>query len=213
MQSGLRGICFVLCSSSVLLSGCTTLPWSATESERVTGLLEKRGEAWSLNSCRGDMTLNLNDTVALERLFHRVAQPGQIAIFADMEGRMRGDNALSSPQVLRMQSTGRGCANEPQSGQWIARGLDNSWRLVVDQQGMRFDGVADQQSGPVRIIAESLPDGSMSFRGAEDDSLELWLYPQDCFDNTGDFRHLTATLTLDGKRLNGCAFKGPDATP
>ena len=213
MHPGLRAICFALCGSSVLLSGCSSLPWSSAESERVSGLLEKHGDGWTIERCRDDSSVNLKDTTVLDRLFHRVAQPGQIAIFADIEGHARGDNALRSPQVLRMQSTGRGCADEPPAGQWIAWGIDDSWRLVVDQQGIRFDGVADQESGPVRMIAESLPDGSMSFRGAEDDDLELWLYPQDCFDNSGDYRHLTATLSVNGRRLNGCAYKGIDAAP
>lgn len=177
----------------------------------MVGLLEKNGERWTIERCRDGSNVALEETAALERLFQRVAQPGQMAIFADIEGRARGESRLSATQVLRLQSTGRGCADEPQSGQWIARGIDDSWRLVVDQQGIRFDGLEDQESGPVRMIAESLPDGSMSFRGAEDTDLELWLYPQDCFDNAGDYRHLTATLSVDGRRLNGCAYKGTDA--
>ncbi len=213
MRPGLRAVCLALCGSSVLLSGCSSLPWSSGESERVVGLLEKNGDSWTIERCREGSRVGLEEASALDQLFQRVAQPGQLAIFADIEGSVRGEGRLHPTQVLRMQSSGRGCAEEPQSGQWIARGLDESWRLVVDQQGIRFDGLEDQDSGPVRIIAESLPDGSMSFRGAEDTDLELWLYPQACFDNSGDYRHLKATLSFNGKRLNGCAYKGTDAAP
>ncbi|WP_150302372.1 hypothetical protein [Pseudomonas profundi] len=210
MRLGLRAVCFALCGSSVLLSGCASLPWSSAESDRVVGLLERNGDEWTVQRCRDDSIVNVEGAAAVEQLFQRVAQPGQIAIFVDIEGTVRDDRLLTS-RVLRMQSTGRGCADEPQSGQWIARGIGDSWRLVVDRQGIRFDGLADQEAGPVPMIAESLPDGSMSFRGAEGNDLELWLYPQHCFDNAGDYRHLTATLTVDGRRLNGCAYKGTDA--
>lgn len=210
MRLGLRAVCFALCGSSVLLSGCSSLPWSSSESDRVVGLLESTEDGWTVQRCRDDYIINVAGATIVEPLFQRVAQPGQIAIFVDVEGMLR-DDRLSIRRVLRMQSTGRGCADEPQSGQWIARGIDDSWRLVVDGRGIRFDGLADQEAGPVRMIAESLPDGSMSFRGAEGDDLELWLYPQDCFDNAGDYRHLTATLTVNGRRLNGCAYKGMDA--
>lgn len=211
MRLGLRAVGFVLCGSSVLLSGCSSLPWSSVENERVTGLLEKSEKGWTIQRCGNDSIAQLGETAKVDSLFQRVAQPGQIAIFADIQGSKRGRGALRVDQVVRMQSTGRGCADEPQAGQWIARGIDDSWRLVVGPDGMRFNGVADQGAGPVRVISESLPDGSMSLRGADDDDLELWLYRQDCFDNSGDYRHMTATLTVNGRRLNGCAYKGAEA--
>ena len=211
MRLGLGAVCFVLCGSSVLLSGCSSLPWSSVEAERVTGLLEKSEEGWTIQRCRDGSNVRLGDTTKIESLFQRVAQPGQVAIFADMEVSQRGSGSFRAGQVLRMQSSGRGCADEPQAGQWIVWGIDDSWRLVVGPQGIRFSGVADQESGPVRVVSESLPDGAMSVRGADDDDLELWLYPQDCFDNSGRYRHMTATLTVNGRRLNGCAYKGADA--
>ena len=85
--------------------------------------------------------------------------------------------------------------------------IEKAWSLAIASQGIQFTGEESEEVGPVSIISELLPDGSMSFRSERDATLELWLYPQDCFDHSGDFKHYTATLVVKGKRLSGCAYK------
>ncbi len=200
--------------AGVVATGCST--WSersGVEVQRVAGLLENRESQWQLQPCDGDNALVVSDEGELQTLFERVAQPGQTAIFADLEGRVRADWSMSVQRILRMESTGLGCATQAAAGEhWIAEGLNRDWRVVIDRQGMEFTDEQNQSAGPVGMIAEQLPDGSMSFRAEQDSTLELWLYPQPCFDYSNDFRHLRATLVINGKRMNGCAFEGT-ATP
>jgi uncharacterized membrane protein len=192
------------------LFGCST--WSERgeiEARRVSGLLEHHQGQWHLQPCDQSTQLVVADAGELDDLFNRVAQPGQTAIFVDLEGLVRADWSMTVRRVLRMESAGRGCAAEQAvSEHWVAESLNRDWRMVIDREGMEFTDEQNQATGPVAMISEQLPDGVMSFRSEQDASLELWLYPRQCFDYANDFRHLAATLIVDGKRMNGCAYKG-----
>ncbi|WP_304639787.1 hypothetical protein [Pseudomonas sp.] len=191
-------------------AGCST--WSERgeiESRRVSGLLENRQGQWHLEPCNQEQELIIADAGELDTLFDRVTQPGQTAIFVDLEGTVRADWSMRVERILRMESAGRGCAAERAATEhWVAESLSRDWRMVIDRQGIEFTDEQNQATGPVAMISEQLPDGVMSFRSEQDAALELWLYPQQCFDYVNDFRHLTATLIVDGKRMNGCAYKG-----
>lgn len=201
---------FVLGASVVAASGCAMLPGGSFSAgdERLTGLLHHQDGQWQVTPCGSEAPVALAETERVQRLFERVAQPGQTAIFVDLQGTMRGSQ-MRAVEVLRMESTGRGCEHQrPAADQWAANGLHHSWGVAVDEQGIQFTGNENERVGPVSVIAEELPDGSMNFRAEQGNPLELWLYPQDCFDYSGDFKHFTATLVVNGKRLNGCAYKG-----
>jgi uncharacterized membrane protein len=190
--------------------GCST--WSGRgdlEARRVTGLLETRDGQWHLEPCDRSPDLVVTDAGSIQALFDRVAQPGQTGIFVDVAGSVRAGWSLTADEVVRMESSGQGCAAENATGEhWIASGLNRDWRVVIDRNGMAFTDEQNQSTGPVAMISEQLPDGSLSFRAEQDSTLELWLYPQHCFDYANDFSHLSATLVVNGTRMNGCAYKG-----
>lgn len=194
--------------SSLYLSGCALLPGGGSEDTRLTGLLEIAEEGWSINPCGASEPLRVQADADLKRVFLTVAQPGQTAIYVDMQGRISNDT-LFPTSIMRMQSSGRGCdAETDPSAHWVAAGPHPSWRLTIGDQGIAFDSEQAEDTGPTPVISEQLPDGSRSFRTQRDDRLELWLYAQDCFNHAGDFSHMTATLIVDGKRMSGCAYKG-----
>ncbi|SDR87447.1 Uncharacterized membrane protein [Halopseudomonas xinjiangensis] len=194
--------------SALTLSGCALLPGGAGDERRLAGLLETGGDGWEITPCDATGSLEVVPTAELQQVFRNVAQPGQTGIFVELEGRIR-DQTLRPTRLIRMQSTGRGCAAQTDpSAQWIAAGPHPSWRLTIGSQGIEFDSEAAERTGPSPVIAEELPDGSRSFRTERDDRLELWLYPQECFNHAGDFAHMSATLIVDGKRLSGCAYEG-----
>ena len=194
--------------AAITLSGCALLPGGTGEPQRLTGLLETGGEQWKMTPCGSSDAIEVLPGGELQQLFRTVAQPGQTGIFVDIEGDL-ADQVLRPTRLIRMQSTGRGCAAQTEpSARWVAAGPHPSWRLTIGDKGIEFDSDPGERSGPSPVISEELPDGSRSFRTERDDRLELWLYPQDCFNHAGDYSHLTATLTVDGKRLSGCAYEG-----
>ena len=194
--------------SAMTLSGCALLPGGTGEQERLAGLLETGGDHWTMAPCGASEPVEVVPTADLQQLFRTVAQPGQTGIFVDLAGDL-DKGALRPRRVIRMQSTGRGCdAERDPSAHWVAAGPHPSWRLTIGDRGIEFDSEAAERRGPSPVISEALPDGSRSFRTERDDRLELWLYPQDCFNHAGDYAHMSATLTVDGKRLSGCAYEG-----
>ncbi|UAW99223.1 hypothetical protein KEM63_04430 [Halopseudomonas nanhaiensis] len=194
--------------SAMTLSGCALLPGGGGDQQRLSGLLETGGDSWEMTPCGASEAIRVLPTAELQQLFRNVAQPGQTGIFVELEGEL-SDQTLRPSRLLRMQSTGRGCdAQAEPSARWVAAGPHPSWRLTIGDAGIEFDSADREHSGPSPVISEELPDGSRSFRTERDDRLELWLYPQDCFNHAGDYSHLTATLTIDGKRLSGCAYEG-----
>ncbi|MFN3582089.1 MAG: hypothetical protein ACK4VV_16625 [Pseudomonas sp.] len=197
---------------TVLVSGCALMPSGAPPSaERLTGLLEISPEAANVAPCAGGEQLALDNAGEVRALFERVAQPGQTAIFVDLNGRRNAQGGFAVDQVLRMQSAGRGCADQAyQSSQWLALGDAPYWQVRIGAQGMQWqDTVEDVLSAPIPLITEQVPGGTLSFQTLRGDQRELWITPQPCFDQgSGDYYHASVRLITAGSSQQGCAYQG-----
>jgi len=198
----------------LLVSGCSLLrnSWSGPE-QRMSGLLEQNSAGFTLRQCGADAAQPVIDNAELEAIFAQAAQPGQTAIFVDLRGRTDSAGRVQPSKVLRMQSQGRGCADNSANGaQWVALQYQPAWRAVLAANGLaRSD--AERTFAPESVVTEQLPDGSLNARSLSGD-LELWLYPQDCQDVvTGDYFHMHSVLLVNGERRSGCGYQGRQTTP
>lgn len=204
-----------LIAIALLVSGCSLLrdTWSGPQ-QRLSGLLEHRGDAFVLTQCGSDHAQPVNASNSLNEVFAKAAQPGQRVIFVDMLGQVDRSERITSGEVLRMQSQGRGCSDHSGDGaQWIALQYKPAWRVALAANGLtRSDAERGYPAQPV--VTEQSADGSLNARSLQGDELELWLYPQACQDLvTGDYFHMSATLLVDGERFTGCAYQGRQTAP
>ncbi|MEL0167700.1 MAG: hypothetical protein VW877_06175 [Pseudomonadaceae bacterium] len=201
--------------SPLLLSGCSVMQgfWGS-EPQRLSGLLERSGDGFVLRECTSQTLLPLVDADAVSAIFELATQPGQLAIFTDLIGRLDRHGQLHPEQVLRMQSHGRGCGDDSAAhAQWVALGYQPRWQAWLSTSGLvRSDG---ELTYPARsVVIEQLPDGALNAASLPDHQVELWLYPQACQDPvTGDYFHLQATLLVNGEQQRGCGYQGVIATP
>lgn len=210
---------FLLLTIALGVAGCSSWSvWpgagSTAAPQRVSGLLERGEDHWTLRACGQEHERPLQPTAELERLFDEVGQPGQLSIFTELDVIERGGRWVAS-QTHRMESTGRGCQNtRGANSQWVGFSLADSWRVDITTQGMQLSTEDTEDGRQLSVISEQLPDGTIGFRGAHDQGLELWLYPTGCIErSTGDYYHLSATLVRDGQRLNGCGYQGGSQAP
>lgn len=189
------------------LSGCAWLPQSdVAGSVRMSGLLHLTAERAQLETCAGPI-YTLQSDEALRSLFEQVAQPGQTAIFVELKGQLLADESIRPETVLRMGSSGNGCADPVDAGsQWVAVGEQPDWQARIAPQGMQLTALeADWRP----VIVEQLPGGARGFRSLEGESAELWIYPQPCFARlSGDYYQNTARLLTAGESFAGCAYPG-----
>lgn len=201
--------------SPLLLTGCSVMQgfWGS-EPQRLSGLLERANDGFVLRECGSQALIPLVDAEQVAAIYEQAAQPGQMAIFADLIGRLDRHGQLHPDQVLRMQSHGRGCSDESAVGvQWVALGYQPAWQAWLSPAGLvRSDG---ELTYPARsVVIEQLPDGALNAASLPDHQLQLWLYPQACQDPvTGDYFHLRATLLVNGEQQRGCGYQGVIATP
>lgn len=203
--SWMRGA--LVAAAGLVLSGCALFATSPEQGpeQRVMGLLEHSGgNSWQLQPCSGREALVVEDGAGLEELFAELAQPGQSAIFVDVSGRLVGQGVLQVSQVWRMQSVGRGCADQAGAiARWVALGDDPLWQAELGEQGMRLN-----TREWVPVIDEQLPGVALNFRTLRGEAAELWIYPQGCRAIPGSFFHQRAVLEHDGQRQEGCAYRG-----
>lgn len=216
--SGRLTLCAVL-FTALSISGCASWSWwPGTENvaaQRVTGVLEHANGNWTLQACGTQQALPLQPDSRLPELFKQVAQPGQLAIFGELEAEPR-EGRWVVQNTRRLLSTGRGCLDESAAdSQWVGLSFNPQWRVDITGQGMQLTAPDSENGQKMSVISELLPDGSRNFRDAGERSLELWLYPNDCFErSSGDYYYLSATLIRDGQRLAGCGYQGGvDHTP
>ncbi|WP_341707091.1 hypothetical protein [Halopseudomonas sp.] len=201
--------------SPLLLTGCGVMQgfWGS-EPQRLSGLLERANDGFVLRECGSQALIPLVDAEQVAAIYEQATQPGQMAIFADLIGRLDRHGQLHPDQVLRMQSHGRGCSDESAVGvQWVALGYQPAWQAWLSPAGLvRSDG---ELTYPARsVVIEQLPDGALNAASLPDHQLQLWLYPQACQDPvTGDYFHLRATLLVNGEQQRGCGYQGVIATP
>lgn len=199
--------------SALSLGGCASWgiwPGSNTVAvQRVAGVLDQVNGSWTLQACGSQQVLPLVPSSRLPELFEQVAQPGQLSMFVELDARLQDGRWLAG-DIRRMLSSGRGCQDtSAQRSQWVGISFNPEWRVDITDQGMQLTA-ADSESGQqLSVISEQLPDGSHNYRDANGRTLELWLYPSDCFErSSGDYYYLSATLISDGLRLPGCGYQG-----
>ncbi|PKM31789.1 MAG: hypothetical protein CVV07_01395 [Gammaproteobacteria bacterium HGW-Gammaproteobacteria-11] len=211
MSFSARHLRMPLCFLLTALGGCALLPapWFAEE-QRYSGLLLVAEGLSTLEPCDGSELRVLEQTDRLEALFNQVAQPGQTAIFVDLLGVEGTDQRLRVGDVIRMQSSGRGCADSAYVTQrWIAQGDSPDWRAELGSAGLQRVDQSVATATPLPVISEELPDVALSYRSLRGMALELLIYPQPCFSaSSGDYFHRTAVLMQEGTRLAGCAYRG-----
>ena len=192
--------------------GCAVLPGrDAQPPQRIAGLLEMDSNNASLMPCGAKEAVSINKATALQALFVKIAQPGQTALFVDMTARPLADGGLEPVEIIRMQTTGRGCADDVHAAnQWVARGEGPDWRGLVGGQSMQWQEKGmDNLGKPVPLISEEVPGVSVSFQTLSGNARELWVSPEDCFArSSGDYYHRTARLIRNGETLTGCAYRG-----
>ncbi len=196
----------------LLLSGCSLFQGFTTNQEqRFSGLLERSGQAFVLRECGSQQVLAVQSTETLDALWQQTAQTGQTAIFIEMMARQ--GEALLPGEVLRMQSHGRGCADQSAaSAQWVALGYRPGWQATLDNQGLTRSE-PDHTLPADSVMLEYLPDGSLNAASLPAQRVQLWLYPQACQEPvSGDYFHMRATLVVDGEQRSGCAYRGRQPT-
>lgn len=209
---------FMLCAV-LTISGCASWGFGSaknnTSAQRVAGVLNHTNEQWTLQLCGAEQADPIEADGQLSELFGKVAEPGQTAIFVELDAEQH-DGRWQVRDIRRMLSTGRGCLDDSATAsQWVGLSFNPNWRVDITDQGMELTLAGSETGQRVSIISEQLPDGSRSFRDSGERNLELWLYPSACFEPvSGDYYHLSATLLRDGQRLNGCGYQGGvDHTP
>lgn len=196
----------------LLLSGCSAFEgYFSGPEQRFSGLLERSGADYVLRECGSREVLPVQSSEALDALWQQTAQPGQTAIFAELMARQGAQ--LVPGEVLRMQSHGRGCADQTGAdAQWVAVSYQPGWQATLDGRGLHR---SEQGQSEVTdsIMVEYLPDGSLNAASLPAHRVQLWLYPQACQEPvSGDYFHMRATLVVDGEQRSGCAYRGREAS-
>ncbi|QLF92169.1 hypothetical protein HW090_02690 [Pseudomonas sp. ABC1] len=209
-----------------LLGACqslfTTEP-SAPALERLQGEVRRDAGNLLLSTCKGDQTLQVldqgdsgfNDDAAA--LF----ADGASRLFVDLGGvklgkaSADGQPRLDVRKVYRLQNEGHGC-DDPQLATLALRASGNEpfWTVSISPRGLLLER-PDQPPLALPYLEEQLPQGQINFSSeANQQRLELWVAPQRCVDSaSGAVSHLSAVLSIDGKRQNGCGYFGALRTP
>lgn len=210
----LRRILLIFTALGFVLSlvGCAILPGrDQIPPQRIAGLLEVGADNALLQPCGQNLKVAVANPADVRALFMQLAQPGQTALFVDMTARPLADGRLQPLEIVRMQTTGRGCADESHMAiQWVARGETPDWTVLIGAQGMHWleKGMASPAE-PVPVISEEVPGISVSFQTLRGNTRELWLSAEPCFErSSGDYFHRTARFLRNGKTLTGCAYQG-----
>ncbi|WP_421683958.1 hypothetical protein HKW98_05880 [Stutzerimonas urumqiensis] len=133
--------------------------------------------------------------------------------FADLGGQLvidRHAGTFQPQRIFRLAPSGlEGCDALTPDTLFQAEGTDPRWRATVSADGLLLQQ-PDQPAVALPVLVEQLPGGSASITTeANGQRIELWLAPGDCVEARGDRRyHMTATLRLDGRTQQGCAFAG-----
>lgn len=203
-----------------LLAGCQMLGLSGDDGTspppgvRWQGqLLQQQGNLY-LSPCREQRRLQLVDADGLQDDIRRLS-PDAAPLFIDLRARAEagpssGDGRLSFAQLYRLEREGRGCS-DPGFARLLLRasGHHPDWSVDISEQGLLLQRPG-QPPQALPYLEERLPGDQASFSSeADGQRLELWVAPQACQDiASGTRTPYSASLTLDGQTLRGCAYPG-----
>lgn len=172
------------------------------------GTVERDGDEWWLRPCDGGAALRLLDgSGSLGDLLDQVAgEP-----FAELLVAPARDASIVW-EVLRVAADGAGCGEWRQAPRIAgAAGEEPAWRLEIDERSVRL-----HREGRRPIGSPWAPfrweEGAWSYRA--DTGTERWeiaLRPSRCrVDSLPAAFGYRAEVRIDGERLEGCAWLGPD---
>ncbi|TBV17313.1 COG3650 family protein [Stutzerimonas kirkiae] len=188
--------------------------------ERMQGEVRREAGTLLLTTCQStqEQTLSLQDQgdSGFNDDANALFADGATRLFVDIGGRKLGKASadayprLDVRQVYRIQNEGHGC-DDPALRSLTLRASGNEpfWNIAISPRGLLLER-PDQPPLALPYLEEQLPQGQLNFSSeANQQRLELWIAPQRCVDSaSGAVSHLSAVLSIDGQRQNGCAYFG-----
>ena len=127
-----------------------------------------------------------------------------------------GATAASRELIIRevryavAPAAGEGCSQPAPVYAMGLRGIDSAWTITIRPEGIEYRNAAGTDNAQFAGAPQS-GDGSISTRtlGSPERTLQISLTPGSCRDpKNGAWAPFRATVTLDGRTLSGCAWRG-----
>jgi uncharacterized membrane protein len=213
------------CASLLIAAGCSeTVSDSPAHSmdERLLGHLVWGHESRSFIECgeeRSGWVVNEADDELVEVYEELTSAPYQ-PMFVEVRGQWgtapeegfgaEYSESLTISELLRAEGEGFGCRLDLDGVLYIASGNEPSWRLVVRDEGMTLQTMASSGETEFASPRRSGDDATVIFDAdSPDGSIRITLERQRCVDSMSGARlSFTASVEIDGRRLQGCALQG-----
>jgi uncharacterized membrane protein len=136
-------------------------------------------------------------------------------VYVELGGAPAADGTLAWTALLRVRSVGEGlaCAAPLFDGEFAASGNEPFWAVEIRENGITYRSPEIPKGRTYPYAFTRTPTGSVVYATKIEtpsvSTLEVALTPSTCFDSmSGELRGFKAHVTLDGRKLEGCAARG-----
>lgn len=170
-----------------------------------------------------DLWLVQQDDQTFDETYAKVAGEPGTALFVEVRGeRVPSQQGTVIPASFKqafileellyagVPSEGGGCAAPTPAYRALARGNEPFWSVEIDSDQMLLRQPDEPAPAKFSVQESQDAEGSVTYRGAGGDkALEITVTNSPCSDSmSGEYFAYTADLTLDGRKLRGCARVG-----
>src|SRR5258705_589417 len=200
-------------------AGSTAIDTSADESSSKIprrGILASVGGALNFRECGAPAATTLTDPRG--ELANALATPSAKpadGIYVELDNAPATADALAGTTVVRARALGEGAACDAPvfDGEFAATGNEPFWAVAIRENGITFRSPDLPKGRTFPYALTRTETGSVLYATKIEtpvvSTLEVALEPATCIDSmSGERRRFKAHVTLDGRKLDGCAAAG-----